>query len=519
MTRFRNQSHPAVVFTHFASLRFGKNEFDFESRREDYEKRYRPVIEAYCESNTGMRRIGIVYIYLDEAVQKILKNIDGIVNTTDITIPAALGKAETSVMGFLQRLVRDVSRDMSHTFVPSFQFIGLQELLSVITELSDINPQLPQHLCSPEHTFTYDSPKFVEAVIRLARSETPHLADYPIIRMDEDTICNAQFIDEIVDTYLSQRETNPFFYFSGKYGNNHKETHYDDVLNDYAVRVACFADTSKPKGEQIDEDAYQRAKTFLADLSELGAKQLEAPSKHYSETMQELLSSGDRAPSQPERPTTQVISGAGLVMSSRAISVLPPFMNFTKLTTWVDDYLKRRLHEAIEDIYYRQIECVMKVKIKQDRYPDGVTEQDIDYDFKSYYERLLRGCILKSIIVDLNGKPTAYSKLIQDFVRDRRSHLPDETEKTELKKSIHIAAKQRLEEVLISWTSHEFKGTSVYKWAELVTASDSIKEKHIQTVIDDALNYIDLVKDWPVFVRTIRRLSYTGSSWLFEPVR
>ena len=49
-------------------------------------------------------------------------------------------------------------------------------------------------------------------------------------------------------------------------------------------------------------------------------------------------------------------------MSRVAISLLPPFMNFESFSSWVDDFVKRLLHEAIGDLDRTDLETVTNAK-------------------------------------------------------------------------------------------------------------------------------------------------------------
>ena len=510
------REYPAIIFTHFQSLKHNGSTLEFQAKWDmTYRAQYELILRSYCKCNITKKRIGIVYIYIDDAVGKFLEAKGDIKANTSLDTPNDIQLSESDIKNSLEDLIADVTRNMSNIKPPEFKVVGLDELKLLLNYLRDSDPDYLKRLCGENYNFTYDSPKFVEAVIRLARSETPHLADTPIIRMDQDTRCNENFIASIVETYLSERKRHPFFYFSGKYcGDDGSES----ILNAHAVRVACFADPSKPRGSQMDSHALELANQFLADFTELGAKQL-SKSQDYSEGLKNRLTPGTRSGLSSKRESTQVISGAGLIMSSRAISVLPPFMNFGTLTTWVDDFLKRLLHEVIEDLYQGQVECVSNATVIQDRYPgaDGVTAKDIQTDIKNYFVRLLRGCMLKAIIIRPDGKATSYSEVIKELVRDKRLNVPVGNDLVNMKKDMKKACRQKLDDVLASWTSPEFSGSTLYIWATEKNNDPRWKNKVIDLVIKDAINYMQLVKEWPIFVRAIRRLHFQ-LRWLFLPV-
>ena len=59
------------------------------------------------------------------------------------------------------------------------RYVGISDLLTYLGRLSEVNPGLLRHVCSPSYQFAYDAPKFVESLIRLARGSAPHLARFP----------------------------------------------------------------------------------------------------------------------------------------------------------------------------------------------------------------------------------------------------------------------------------------------------------------------------------------------------
>ena len=84
---------------------------------------------------------------------------------------------------------------------------------------------------------------------------------------------------------------------------------------------------------------------FLRDIAECGATQVDN-GPEVSKKMQEFVAK-HRKGQLANRVSPQVISGAGLYMSHQAIHKLPPFMNLRNFVSWIDDHLKRRLHEAV----------------------------------------------------------------------------------------------------------------------------------------------------------------------------
>jgi hypothetical protein len=374
------------------------------------------------------------------------------------------------------------------------------QLVGLLDKLVHVNPELPRFFCGPAKEFTYDSPKFVEAVIRLARGDTPHLAEYPIVRIDEDAEVNCAAIHSLLDTYEELGRRQRFYFFSGAYGEPVVESvpkagsaqGAPAYLNNFAVRTHFFTKLSTrdghARGDQVFPTAtVQQIKHFLADLDAIGAKQLPSSRNEYTVALKDIISSNEDPRNQrAERPSTQVISGAGLIMSSRAVRFLPPFMNFQHLTVWVDDHLKRRLHEGLYDLERNDVESLMSAKLKQNRHPDGVKAKDIDWAVHTYFDRLLRGCVFRRVITMKDGSPTEFTQTLAEMVTFKlicncdwpMMELPvltrcktssnelTEVNLRDLREKMLQEAEERYQEVLKCWTTKELEGSLIWTWAK-----------------------------------------------------
>jgi hypothetical protein len=380
----------------------------------------------------------------------------------------------------------------------------------LLNELTNIDHGLAQNLHGPNGEFTYDSPKFVEATIRIARGLSPHLAWDPVLRFDADVSPNPTGIQLLLDSYVQINDLNPYYFFSGGYGNH---SGLPDWINDYAVRTHWLAQPGSRDGTTLKIDESERIRMFLADLNELGATQLDGSPKFYSSALK-LLLGGTRHPSMPERKSPQVISGAGLVMAPRAICALPPFMNVSNATIWVDDHLKRRVHEAVEHIRHDHPERIRGALFEQSRHgSQGITDIEIRWAIDQYFDRLLRGCLLRRLVNELDGSATSYSLLLKEIVKS--VVVSGLTRRIDKRKSDWFTAlTERYEEVLTCWAGVEYHGTVLQTW---------IKKRHpklhrdvaCRGVLDDAIRYLHLTNAWPIFVRSIEELSATQNQWLF----
>ncbi|GAI85840.1 unnamed protein product, partial [marine sediment metagenome] len=246
------------------------------------------------------------------------------------------------------------------------QIIGIEELIPTLAYFQDIaqdsGQPLNNLLLGGGKSAYYDSPKMIEAFIRLARgfhSKTEEV----ILRVDEDVKVNPKGIDTLIDycgnlSYGSGQDE--YCFLSGNY-RYHKP---EDLLNDYAVRTHQFASVGTKALSPRDRN-YKIVKHWLDSIADIGAD-----------------------------PYNQVISGAGLNISLQSITTLPPFANAGSPIIWIDDHLKRLLHEALghfsplkqlsppKDVSsYRYCE---DASFKQDRYPGGIQQGDINWAVEQY---------------------------------------------------------------------------------------------------------------------------------------
>ena len=533
---YRKRLPSAVVFTHFGSLRKGIGHI----------RNYKPIFKRYLECNKEENLLSIVYIYVDYALHAVVdkkqkKERSGNVLAIDPNILAE----EKEIMSNLLALEDETRQEPD---VPrsqlTFQYVGINELIELLNSIRDIDNSLVKYLAAPDGKFTYDSPKFVEAIIRIARGNHPFLAINPIVRIDEDSEPNSISIKKLIEAYMGMRSSS-FFFFSGSYGDINRGY---DPINDHAVRTHWFFPEGTKKGKvELGEDPIiyplhttdtekaeilNKINIFLSDLTELGGKQKDGT---YSLNLRTILASGRARKTSSDSP--QVISGAGLIMNHKAVNLLPPFMNFALLTTWVDDHIKRSLHEAIKDIKPDALQSLKDVRFRQNRHPEGIRhdakdkeKDDYYWAQKFYFERLLRGCLLDRIVKNVDGSATSYSNWVGQITKFKDiSKITNVQNEFNKRKNISLNSAhplipemltqtyERYDEVIKCWKSAEFSGTLLYQWADLM---DNKKEKRriCVALIKDAIAYIDLVIVWPTFRSAIMRLGVRSNFWLFRDI-
>jgi len=452
------------------------------------------------------KNVHMVYIYVDTGFRL---TIDRLNEDGNISFNIDALEFEFVTRNCLKRavdecrtkLINEPNNNFDPHNAPKFQFVGLPHLLSIIRTLYRIDPGLTKYLCgkTSDNTpvLTYDSPKFIEAIIRLVRGENdkPRM---PIFRVDSDVSVSQDTIDILIDQVDQYPSTQSFAFFSGQYGQQDATI---DPINDFAVRTAWLVD---PETQEI-ADGWS---TFLKDINELGAYQIEDPNVRRSDAMEALLDKEHLTPA--VRRTPQVISGAGLYMSHNAIQQLPPFMNFNKLATWVDDHLKRRLHEVVQHISPDWLESVPEAVFTQNRYPEGVGV--IDSAAKSdYFERLFFGCILHSLIVTPEGEPGPLGACVAELVLTGKL----ESDINDVKKAIQDVAAQKAMQVLDVWSSANYGNSFLKNWAANVR-SPIMCASFVDDIVENSLNYIDLVEQWPRFVFAISKLTSINAYWLYR---
>lgn len=492
----------AVVFTHLPVQMPRENPVYDATAAERLIARVKPYFTRYLQC----RNIGLVYVYVDTGLRLTLKHLSqSKTKPLEFTIDEL--DFEQSTRNCLKlaldeacnELRRNLEAGFNRALAPSFQIVGLPHLLSLIHALYKVDRKLLNLLAGPGSQFSYDSPKFIEAVIRVVRGENAANSHYPIFRIDEDVQVNETAIKELLSAAgrTLQDNLHQYVFFSGGYGGYGRPT---DLVNDYAVRLHWLVDRS-------GNISAHHAESFLRDLGEIGATQVDS-AKSTSAAVASFVKQNRNGRS-ANRATQQVISGAGLYMSCPAIRTLPPFMNFSTLTTWVDDHLKRMLHETLGHMTPAQHEHLPSVLFSQKRHPSGIRSSDIEWAVREYFPRLLSGCIMHSLIKTPEGRKGVLSDAIDSVLRTMSFHVSE----TILKESIRSTASSVAQEILSIWAAADYGTPVLADWAKGYDAT-----KLVEALTRDAYSYIFLVSVWHKYVEAMRRLSAVDAYWLFRSV-
>ena len=300
-------------------------------------------------------------------------------------------------------------------------------------------------------------------------------------------------------------------------------------LNDYAVKTH-FLSSEESGSDHFRLDTVL-ARNFIEDIRYVGAD----------------------AQNQP-------ISGAGLCISPMAIVQLPPFANVARNIVWIDDSIKRALHEGIGDIPVYDDRVVPDANFCQDRYGGTmITKQNFNWGYRNYLPRLLYGCLIYSVLEDFTQVTPAtegpYSKFFVEYMLSKTK--PEESDREQWRKAIET----RLINIRSLWLSASYSPSShpaASKLQEFVNklemspqcqqvideivrdpsqdlvtlcsnnGLDSNPEKtenwhaawFVGSVIADLTRYIDLMDIWPYIIRTIdfeiRSRPQQSEEWLIR---
>lgn len=490
----------AVIFTHIAEREtlYDANQLDAFDRRR----------RAFFKACLQCPNVGIVFVYSSFGIEYFVK---ALVNDPSPSIPLYVLDGEQRIYDALHIVIDRAAEELSpgraeslKSTGPKFVFIGVRELASHLLRLQRVNPELVRSLATRDGTFTYDSPKYVEAILRLVRPNDP------VVRVDIDVEVNPAAIQRILDEAerCALNVPSSYWWFSGCYAGSQSA----DPVNVFAVRQHWLV-RPEERGRRAGRHYTlpKAAESFLVDLAEIGATQMASDPKDQPADDDRLSAAAraviaKRGGISKHRGTPQVISGAGLVASHHAIWRLPPFMNAPEMVVWIDDHLKRLLHEAIGDIPRSSIERVPGAAMKQQRFPNGISVADINRS-TDYFRRLLNGCLMEAAIWDaVEQGPGPLAKAVRTTVE------LGAVEERSLQKDVAEAVSARFDDVMQIWRNADYGNDRLATWARLLTDPDPI----MSAVVDAAVAYVELCRLWPQHVMTITGMVPQDFYWAFS---
>jgi hypothetical protein len=457
-----------IVFTNFRR----QNDLNTKRKKRNQQKEWQKRLGAYY----NCANIHLVYIFVIDGYEALLSGV--------IPFKALM----------IERTMRKILKDAAKAegVDDKIQIVGIEELIPTLANLQGIaGRRLNFLLLGGGKNPYYDSPKMVEAFIRLARGF--HIkTDEVILRFDEDVAVNQTSVEKLINCHRKlPYGKNKFRFLSGNYRFNEAVHKPEDLLNDYAIRTHHFAPVGT-KGLYPGKVGYAIAKRWLNSITHIGAD-----------------------------PYNQVISGAGLSMSLKSIMTLPPFANAGTPIIWIDDHLKRRLHEALghlkspppvksksKDISYR---CCHQASFEQNRYPKGVSKEDIKWTMQ-YLPRLVRGIIMDNLIWDREKhKAGVYVSYVNEVIQGK----PKPTEDV-LKGALGQVVFETLDKIENMWSAKCYKKYPVYKYVKKILPKE--KAQLFNQVIEAFHSYLTLLSYWKPFVFLWQSVLPTDpqNDWLFR---
>lgn len=521
----------ATVFTHLSI----DPDFAIKTKDANYAHELKEKVKDSFKAYIQTPSIGLVYVYVDIGLKLTLEQLgrrrrleeraEAGDQQPEIWFSLNELEAEDRVRNILKKTVDDCVHELQlkdrdyrvGTTRHKFEFVGLPHLLSLFNALYRVDPQLIEDLAGhasdsmthEQPIFTYDSAKFVEAIVRLRGSS-------PVLRFDADVeVCETStraLLDQI-----KTLETDDYPFFSGRYCGRTEP----DLLNDFGIRLHWFVRNPLEEGHRSQDPPVQQfdghPNSFLSDLGEIGATQL--PNGHPAHSLSaECTKLKEARGFSANRDSGQVISGAGLYMSPSCIQVLPPVMNLQNFTMWVDDHLKRRLHEALGHIPRSAPERVESAGFRQDRHPQGVFKRDIEWARSDYIERVFRGCIWHAFIMEPDQEPGPLALLIRPVVERMQAPAVEGACGKLFEKATKTA-----DQILQLWRVQGYGSPILSDWCErlkspLASARYSSEfERICKTSAQDAVTYLQLVHKWQRYVQMINKLTSRHAYWLFRP--
>ena len=370
-----SDSPRCVLFTHFmpgklsALSRAGAQKLQAEWR-ERFERSWA------CRS-----QVDRAFVFVAEGYQALLA-----VRSFGTPEPPFIGlRTDRELIAIARRAAREAG--CAPGFIVPIGFDSLVDTLSRLQRRAqDFEQSLSFLLLGSGEHMRYDSPKVVDAILRIAGRST----GCPVFRIDDDVVPSEPALRKLLEAYSRMQDPESIFVFSGRLPVNGTGTPSGRTPcgNNFAVRTFHLGRKDGSGAFLLNTGDCER---FLRGLGEIGAEQ--GFDRH-----------GDD-------PSAQVISGAGYCLSYNAVKKLPPFANMSSAITWIDDHLKRRMHEGLEDLGANAaISRVEGALFRQNRRDHAVKGDGV----RGYLNTLARGCIFDALIYDRG--PGLYTQCIREYL-------------------------------------------------------------------------------------------------------
>ena len=509
---------------------------------------------------------GILILFIDEGLHDLLRMIHPI--QRDLNRDEAKQKKERLKRELLSRssslvkgenigkdLEKHLNKGLAKTGNPKVRVVTSLDLVDIFGEMSAVE-NLRKFLIGIDGQIHYDTPKFIEAIVRLRMIGSR----VPVFRLDQDVLIppgNEVFnknelalaIRMMCDGVTEHHEKTQVL--STILSANYKvpdESTIEDVRSwnrGYATRINPIL--------LIPDDKV--AQEYISNSTKITDWRLELK-KHFDQFLAKKFYKNIW---EWGAPTTAIISGALLYMNDAVVLNVPPFSNFSQKVMWIDDHLRYVLHREMGDFCKStqiglKSEKPLNVQYSEDVVTKYRTEGNfLIYTIKDYLPSLLWGSFIdywlcaESILKRRKDELSEKKKVIFDDLRikgcpgilataireARAGCLPDEAL---LRKNLIDAANIRLKKIIQVWRNLKI-GDSISiasAWVEgklppsVINELQNSKKKDqpkipiklqnkvekfegglrdgFNILLDDTCRYVKWVFEWPHIVSVIRSI-------------
>jgi hypothetical protein len=504
-----------VLYTHYPE----GDDFK-EYRRRGTPPRELPGVQFLVSHLTGLRGLltwpgyeGLIVLFYAPGFAECLRGIASRMTETDLVRKCRELEFARAVDTYLHGLLAREHRAL----LPRLRFVTPLDLHKVFGRMK--NSRIADHLGSwimgDAEDVKYDSPKIVEAIVRLRLlgSGTPVFrVDYDVLFRGEENKLkkNLEFsstVGSCLTAYQLRRDSPNLssFIFSASY--DHHALLDPKAAGEFQTWGRAFATRvfpalpvtkalirrvrkAKPPGDTWDKYANDSFSPALARrFFGFEGDRFEVSRTHGVGLV-------------GAHPMASVISGAMLYLSDGAILDLPPFSNFSLNVSWIDDHLKYCLHRELRHLsragrrgdaaeagqnpllVYSKIDSVIVQKAGR-----KVGGDFLGYIFNGYLPTMLRGAIMDAWITPhpllkyrweelTREERTALGRLLrgkqsQSVLASALQTALEEgdfvtAEETALKKRLEEVALRRINEVRTQWMALTEDGTDTFAslWAK-----------------------------------------------------
>lgn len=493
---------------------------------------------------------GLLVLFLDTGLADLLDMIHPIereLSRADVKKEKLLLKTDYRKRSQSLRESEALGKSLENSFGPCLRVLTALDLIDVFGEMMGVG-ELKKFLMGTKGEIRYDTPKFIEAIVRLRMIGSR----VPLLRLDHDVL-----IPATGESFNKDTLTLAILKICNAVAEHHNSTQI--------LATILSANYKSPDANEKDVMAWNRGfatrilPSLLLPEDNVAQEYLQnKTSKNWGTELQshfrpEFTKKFFHDLWQWGAPKTAIISGALLYMNDAVVLNVPPFSNFSQRVMWIDDHLRYVLHREMGDLC-RQTKIESKTgerlhvfyeKVQISKY--RATENFLLYTVQTYLPSLIWGSFVDYWLcpdpilkrreeeVPLDHKENWKTRrdngcpgILATAVLDARAGCPPDEAK--LRRKLKAAANDRLKvlceiwgdlkdekchSIASAWVHGQF--TDSLKTA-LKTASPIVSlnlpdrvedfqnnlETGFNALLDDTCQYIKWVSEWPRVVSVIR---------------